>query len=149
LQSEFGGITLKEFMKTFCIIFLSATFTLFGEDLNPDLARVVTSYRGNSKTLETQHSSAIAASKQAYLTVLVAADKTATKSGNAAALAAITKERECIEKSTIPDEPEKELPKTLLGYRRQFLKANERATAEFAQKKKVVDGDLLRGLSDL
>jgi hypothetical protein len=135
-------------MKVFLLFVLSA-LAVMAQVPAPELAAQSAAHKEASQSLSEQRNKALAELKTVYLTALESADQSATAAGNVAAVAAITKERELMQRDLFGADIPSDLPKSLQSARRAYAKGREKVVNEFAQRQKAIDGNYLRFLATI
>ena len=119
------------------------------QTLAPELAPAEAKYKSDITALDAQRAAALAQARRSHAAALDAAEKTATASGNLAAVAGITKEREALTRDLMAPNFPDALPKTLQTTRKAYLDAAARIRASDASRRSAIAADYLRALASL
>ena len=117
--------------------------------LAQSLAPLTQAHQSATTALTTQRTAELTRLRQPYLAALVAADQTATKAGNAAALRAIEQERDAVNAGKLRAELSEALPRAPSPIRRALISGEQRAMLDFDKRQKAVDADYLQKLGAL
>src|SRR6476661_4206070 len=115
-------------MKTaLCVLLLSvAPGFAWSQTPASEMAAHAAKYKADLTELETQRTAAVTQAQNAYAAALAGAERTATTSGNIAAVSMIANERAAIKSGLMPPAFPPGLPKELQVPRKTYLDANNR-----------------------
>ena len=123
--------------------------TLHAQEFLPELAPYVAKYKSDTGALTEQKNASLESSKRTYLAALASAEAAATNAGHVPIVAAITRERESIDKGTVAAEFPKDFPKNLQSPKKAYLDSLGRVSADFTARQQRIDAEYLRVLASL
>lgn len=123
--------------------------TLHAEEFLPEIAPYVAKYKSDTGALTEQKNASLESPKRTYLAALATAEASATNAGHVPTVAAITREREAIDKAAIAAEFPKDFPKNLQSPRKAYLDSLGRVSADFNARQQRIDAEYLRTLASL